>query len=283
MFTVFRYSLRKSRGAIIGWGLGLAALSLMMGTIFDLVAGSNEMMDVMNEFAETMPEFAELFNFGAMTTPIGWLDVEYFVFVPLIIGLFATGAGASLLARDEEGGTLDLILAHPVSRTVLFWGRLLANTLVIAVLLLISWAFLLLTMTWSENFTLPAFELLLPFISLFGILMVFMTLALLLSMLLPTRSISNMVTGMVLIASFFITFLSDVVEELERAADFSPLTYMETSTAIESGLNWNWFGVFIAISLGLALISWQLFQRRDVRVSGEGTLSLPKWLKLKRK
>jgi hypothetical protein len=100
---------------------------------------------------------------------------------------------------------------------------------------------------------------------------------------LPTRSMASMVTGMILVASFFITFLSDVVEELKGAADFSPLTYLETSTAIESGLNWNWFGVFIAISLGLALISWQLFQRRDVRVSGEGSLSLPKWLKLKRK
>jgi len=177
MFTVIRYSLRSSRGAIIGWGIGMAALAIMMGSLFDMMVGSNEMMDVMNAYVATMPEFAEIFNLGAMNTPIGWLDVEYFSFVPLIIGLFATGAGANLLARDEEGGTLDLILAHPVSRTVLFWGRFLANTLVIIILLLISWASLLLTMTWSENFTIPAFELLLPFVSLFGILMSFMTLA----------------------------------------------------------------------------------------------------------
>ncbi len=283
MFTVFRYTFRKSRGAIIGWGIGLAALGLMMGSLFDMMAGSTEMVDLMYGLAETMPEFIELFNIGAMSTPTGWLDVEYFTFVPLIIGLFATGVGASLLARDEEGGTLDLILAHPISRTVLFWGRLLANSLNIIILLLVSWASLLLTMTWSEHFTIPAFDLLLPFISLFGILMLFLTLALLFSMLLPTRSMANMVTGMLVVASFFITFLSEAVEELKGAADFSPLTYLETSTAIESGLNWSWFGVFIAISLGLALISWQLFQRRDVRVSGEGSLSLPKWLKLKRK
>jgi cell division septal protein FtsQ len=61
---------------------------------------------------------------------------------------------------------------------------------------------------------------------------------------------------------------------LERAADFSPLTYMETATAIENGLNLTWFGVFLVINLVLALISWQLFQRRDVRVGGEGTLRL---------
>ena len=274
MFTVIRYSLRKSRGAIIGWGIGLAALAIMMGSLFDMMAGSNEMMDMMNAYAATMPEFAEIFNMGEMNTPIGWLDVEYFSFVPLIIGLFATGAGASLLARDEEGGTLDLILAHPVSRTALFWGRFLANTLVIIILLLISWASLLLPMTWSEYFSIPTFELLLPFTSLFGILLFFMTLSLLFSMLMPARRTASMLAGMLVGASFFITMLSGVVDELERAADFSPLTYLETATAIEDGLNLTWFGIFIAIDLVLVLISWQLFQRRDVRVGGEGSWRL---------
>jgi ABC-2 type transport system permease protein len=271
MFTVIRYSLRSSRGAVIGWGIGLAVLAIMMGSLFDMIASSGDLMEA---YVEALPEIAELFDFGAMNTPIGWLDVEYFSFVPLIIGLFATGVGASLLARDEEGGTLDLILAHPVSRTGLFWGRFLASTLVIIILLLISWASLLLSMTWSENFTIPAFDLLLPFVSLFGILMFFMTLALLFSMLLPARSMASMIAGMLVVASFFITLLSGVVEELERAADFSPLTYLETATAIENGLNLTWFGVFIAIALVLALLSWLLFQRRDVRVGGEGSWRL---------
>ena len=271
MFTVIRYSLRSSRGAIIGWGIGLAVLAIMMGSLFDMIASSGDLMEA---YVEALPEIAELFDFGAMNTPIGWLDVEYFSFVPLIIGLFATGVGASLLARDEEGGTLDLILAHPVSRTGLFWGRFLASTLVIIILLLISWASLLLSMTWSENFTIPAFDLLLPFVSLFGILMFFMTLALLFSMLLPARSMASMIAGMLVVASFFITLLSGVVEELERAADFSPLTYLETATAIKDGLNLTWLGVFLTIDLVLALISWQLFQRRDVRVGGEGSWHL---------
>jgi putative exporter of polyketide antibiotics len=93
-------------------------------------------------------------------------------------------------------------------------------------------------------------------------------------MLLPARSMASMLTAMVLVASFFVTLLSGAVDQLERAADFSPMTYMETATAIENGLNLTWFGVFLVINLVLALISWQLFQRRDVRVGGEGTLRL---------
>ena len=269
MLTVIGYTLRRSRGAMIGWGLGLAVLTITMGSLFDMIAGNTSLMDA---YIEALPEFAAIFDIGGMNTPTGWLDVEYFSFMPLIIGLFATGVGASLLARDEERGTLDLILAHPVSRTTLFWSRLLATTLVTIMLLLISWASLLLPMTWSENFTIPAFGLLLPFVSLFGILMFFMTLALLFSMLLPARSMASMLAGTLVVASFFVTLLSRAVAQLERAADFSPMTYLETSTAIENGLNWTWFGVFLTIDLVLALISWQLFQRRDIRVGGEGTL-----------
>lgn len=271
MFTVIGYSLRSSRGAIVGWGIGMAVLAIMMGSLFDMIANSGDLMEA---YVEALPEFSELFDLASMNTPIGWLDIEYFSFVPLILGLFATGVGANLLARDEEGGTLDLILAHPISRTVLFWGRFLANTLVIIILLLISWASLLLTMTWSENFTIPAMDLLLPFTSLFGILMFFMTLSLFFSMLLPARSMASMLAGMLVVASFFITLLSGVVDELERVADFSPLTYLETARAIEDGLNLTWFGIVITIDLVLALISWQLFQRRDVRVGGEGSWRL---------
>ena len=210
----------------------------------------------------------------AMGTPIGWLDVEYFSFLPLIIGLFVTGVGANMLARDEEDGNLDLILAHPVSRTALFWGRFLANTLVIIILLLISWASLLLTMTWSENFSIPAFDLLLPFVSMFGIMLFFMSLSLLFGMLLPARSMARMLSGMLVGASFFITLVSAAVEELEPVADFSPLAYLETATAIKDGLSLNWFGMFIAFNLVLTLIAWQLFQRRDIGVGGEGSWRL---------
>ncbi len=271
MFTVIRYTLRRAQGTIIGWGIGLTALGLMMGSLFDMVASSG---DLMMAYAEALPEFAELFNFSAMSSPIGWLDVEYFSFMPLIIGLFATGIGASMVVKNEEDGTLDLILAHPVSRTKLFWGRFIANTIVLEILLIISWASLLLTMTWSENFTLPALDLILPFISLFNILMLFMTLSLLFSLIFPGRSMASMLTGMLVVAGFFITLLSGLVEDLEKVADFSPLTYLETSSAINNGLNMTWFAIFTGIYLGLALLSWQLFLRRDIRVGGEGSWRL---------
>jgi len=57
MFTVIRYTLRRSRGALIGWGIGLAVLALMMGSLFDMIASSG---DLMAAYVESLPELAGL-------------------------------------------------------------------------------------------------------------------------------------------------------------------------------------------------------------------------------
>jgi len=274
MLTVIRNTVRKSRGLLVGWGIGLAALSIMIGSMFDMIADTNALFDMVDAYKETMPELAAMFNMDQMGTPIGWLDVQYFSFLPLMLCLLVNGIGANMLARDEEDGTLDLILAHPISRTSLFWGRFLANTLIVIVLIVISWGSLLLTMTWSNYFSIPAYHLLMPFISLLSIVMFFMNLSLLFAMIMPARSMASMLCGMLVGVSFFITLLSGVVEELDRIADFSPLSYLETTSAVSDGLSLNYFIMFVAINLIMAIISWRLFQRRDIRVGGEGSWHL---------
>jgi len=57
----------------------------------------------------------------------------------LFIGILAISAGAGLLVGDEEKGILDLVLAHPVSRTALFCGRLLGLVAILAIVLAVSW------------------------------------------------------------------------------------------------------------------------------------------------
>jgi ABC-2 type transport system ATP-binding protein len=59
-------------------------------------------------------------------SPAGFLDTRFFSMMPLLLGVFAVIIGSGLIAGDEENGTLDLILAHPVRRFDLIIGRWLA-------------------------------------------------------------------------------------------------------------------------------------------------------------
>ena len=139
MLTTLRYSLAKLRGQIIGWGLGVAALGLTLISFYDVFEDTQHTLRQMIE--SYPPEFLAFFGGDAesLLTPEGFLGMYGFSMLPLIVGIFAVLAGAGLVAGDEENGRLDLILAHPVSRTDVFLGRVLAFVGASAAIVVIGW------------------------------------------------------------------------------------------------------------------------------------------------
>lgn len=272
MRTIFRYTLSRFRGQILGWGISLLLLGLMLMWFYPSIAEQQESFEQLLEIYP--PEFSAFFgDLSAMVTPEGFLSIEYFSYMPLILGIFAVLMGSGLLVSDEENGTLDLVLAHPVSRTALFFGRLIAFVVATLAILAISWLGLVLG-TVATSLNLGWGEMALPFLSVLAMLLLFGALALLLSMLLPSRRLAAMTAGLVLVASFFITGLARIIEDLETVAKFSPLNYYQSGEAM-NGLNQEWFWGLVAFAVLFALLAWWRFLRRDVRVGGEGGWRLP--------
>jgi ABC-2 type transport system permease protein len=279
MISVFLHSLSRYRGQILGWGLGLALLGFYLVGFYDTIAAEQETYTrLIENFPKEMMAFFG--DFTEMATPQGYLGIEFFSYMPLILGIFAVMAGSGLLASDEEAGTLELVIAHPISRTALFVSRLLAFITAAASILILTWlSFVLGKQSSSMDVTVG--ELARPFIELFAMLMLFGGLALLLSMLLPSRGMAAMISGLLLVASFFITSLQRIDPDLEPLARFSPLTYYLGGDAI-LGLNGEWLAGLVGFALLFMLAGWFFFQRRDLRVSGEGAWQLPGLARLRR-
>lgn len=276
MLAEFRHSLRRSRGAVIGWSIGLALYSLLIGVLFGTmteIEGLDELL------ASYPPELMAFFgDFTQSMTPSGYLDTWFFSYLTLFMGIFAISAGANLLASDEEKGILDLLLAYPINRTAFISARLLAFVAGTAIILLVGW------LSWvipsrSTQLDLSWIELLRPFLSLFAILLLFGTLALLLSMLLPAARLAAFLAGGVLIANFLLMGLANLNDKLEFVVKLTPLYYYQGGDAI-SGLEWSWFIGLLVVSLLFALAAWLLFQRRDIRVGGERSWRLPAFREL---
>ena len=273
MTVIFKYALARFRGQIIGWGIAMFLYGLMMVWFFDLIADKAEQWDKLLDLypPEVMAFFGDITTFSTLES---WLSVEYFSFIHIILGIFAVLAGSGLLASDEENGTLDLVLAHPLSRTDLFMGRLLAFTAAIVAIIVICWLGLIIPLIWSD-YNVSALSLWLPLLSMLAVLLFFGGLALLLSMLLPSRGQAAMTSGILLVANFFIIGLARINEDLEPIARFSPLKYYQDGEAISDGLNITWFGGLLAFAVLFAALAWWRFLRRDIRVGGEGGWRLP--------
>ena len=274
MWTIVQYSLSKAKAQILGWGLSLAGLGALVVPFYDIFVDQQE------QFAKLMeaypPEFMAFFggdDLSAFTTPEGFLGVEFFSLMPILLGIFAVLAGSGLLASDEESGRLDLIMAQPISRAGLFFGRLLAHLIAAIAILLLSYLGLTLAAS-NSNLGLGFAELFSPFVSLLATVLVFSTMALLLSQILPSRRLAAMAAGIVLVVSYFVTSLSNLSEELEIPAKFSPLTYYQGGDAIKE-LNLEWLAGLLLAAIIFTGLAWWRFRVRDIRVGGEGGWRIP--------
>jgi len=271
MLAELKHTLGRMRGQMIGWGIGLALYGLLLIWFYDSIAGMENLQQFLQNYPEEMTAFFK--SMTELNTPKGYLDTYYFGYMTLFIGILAISAGAGLLVGDEEKGILDLVLAHPVSRTALFCGRLLGLVAILAIVLAVSW------LSWvipsgGAGPKLTWIEFLRPFLPLFAVLLLFGTLALLLSMLLPSGRIAGMISGALLVADFLLVGLANSNQDLKSIVKFTPLYYYQGGDAV-TGLNWGWLGGLLAMSALFALLAWLLFRRRDIRVGGERSWRLP--------
>ena len=272
MGTVFRYTVRRFRGQILGWGVALALLAMLIVAVYGSFGEQQEQLEALIDAYP--PEFTAFFgDLSSFATPEGFVSVEFFSYMPLVLGVFAVLAGSGLLVSDEEQGTLDLIMAHPVSRTALFFGRLLAFVVATVVILAIVWLGFAVSLSWS-SMEIGLGRIWLPLLSLLAEMLLFGTLALLLSVVLPSRRLAATTAGLVLVASFFITGLAELNEDLEAVAELSPLNYYQTQDAFQ-GLNGTWLAGLLIAAVVFTVLAWWRFERRDIRVGGEGGWRLP--------
>jgi ABC-2 type transport system permease protein len=274
MIPIISNKLSRLRGQILGWGLSLGLLAGLMTLFYDTIAEQKEnYMKLMTGYPKEMLAFFSTGSVMEMFTPSGYLNLEFFSYMTIVIGIFVVLAGGGLLAGDEENGTLDLILAHPVSRSVLFIGRLVAFLLATIAILALTWiGFAIAAPSTVMDLTLG--QLALPLVSLFGILAIFGSLALLLSMLLPSQRLAAMTSGIVMVASYFINAMSKINDDLEPIAKLLPFRYYQGGLAIDD-MNWGQWGAMLGVSALFVLLAWWRFEHRDIRVGGEGGWGLP--------
>jgi ABC-2 type transport system permease protein len=268
--TEFSHTLRHLRGQIIGWGIGLALYGLLMGLLFDTIQTIVGLEDMLASYPPALMAF-----FGdimTMNTPQGYFGVYYSSYMPLIVGIFVCSAAAALLAGDEERGTLDLTLAHPVSRTAMFWGRWGGLMVATGLILLLAWLGWAVTLPFT-SFDVPAFNLLLGYLPMWAILGLFGALALLLSMVLPSARLAAMTAGALLVGNWLLSGLAALNDSIQIALDLTPWALFQGGEALVD-LSWGPVLALKGSAVALAALAWWLFLRRDIRVGGERSWSL---------
>ncbi|MEC8692045.1 MAG: ABC transporter permease subunit [Verrucomicrobiota bacterium] len=274
IITIASYSLKRSFSIILGWGIPLMLLGIITIPFYDLVAeNEKQLRPVLDTLKPLLKSFVGGDEAAQVFTPEGFIALRYFAFLPVVMGIFGSVYGSGLLAADEERGILDFLMAHPISRSQIFWGRLLSFLLILTLIIGFGWFGLWLGVLKAESMNFSPVKLWLPYLSVFAVTWLFACLSLALSMVMPSRSAAAMFSGIIVLAGYIITNLSKAIKGLESWALFSPITYFQSNAMM--GLKLNPLTVLFVSSIIFVAFAWKAFVNRDIRVAGDGGWKIP--------
>ena len=274
IITIASYSLKRSFSIILGWGIPLMLLGIITIPFYDLVAeNEKQLRPVLDTLKPLLKSFVGGDEAAQVFTPEGFIALRYFAFLPVVMGIFGCVYGSGLLAADEERGILDFLMAHPISRSQIFWGRLLSFLLSLIIIIGFGWFGLWLGVLKAESMNFSPVKLWLPYLSVFAVTWLFACLSFALSMVMPSRSAAAMFSGIIVLAGYIITNLSKAIKGLESWALFSPITYFQSNAMM--GLKLNPLTVLFVSSVIFVAFAWKAFVNRDIRVAGDGGWKIP--------
>jgi ABC-2 type transport system permease protein len=134
--NVFTKTLWDARRALLGWVLAISAVAALYAAFWPTV-NTPAMQQALGNYPEGL---LEAFNYTDLTSPAGYLASSvYGLLVPLLVAVLAIALGTRAVAGEEEAGTLELVLAHPVGRTRLALQRFAALAAALTLVGVVLW------------------------------------------------------------------------------------------------------------------------------------------------
>jgi ABC-2 type transport system permease protein len=113
--TVALRFIRDRRRTILYWILGIGVFVFFTIAFYPAIKDQPTFDDA---FKDASPSVKELIGAAqGLTTPVGYLHSQFFSsMLPILLLVFGIGVGARAIAGAEDDGTLELLLANPVTR-----------------------------------------------------------------------------------------------------------------------------------------------------------------------
>lgn len=270
---IFRKTVRDLRWQIFWYSLGLS----LMGAFVVFIYPSYR--DQLQDFE--LPEALQaLIGTEDFTSPTGFLSAEFYSWTPIMLVVFAIMAGTSALAGEEDSGTVDLLLAQPLSRRRLALSKLAgltAASILIAAGTYIGW---LISIPFVDMDVSLA-RLALANAQLVPMLLVIAFLSVWCAAVLPDRKLATGLVTAIAVLSYVINYLSALVDVLSPLAWASVFNYSEGGETLTGSFD-EWKSlVLLGVALLFAVLAIAAFERRDLGVRGAG-FALPRWLALRK-
>lgn len=257
--VVLTKTLRVNRRSLLGWTAGITVAAIMYASFYPQM-GKNGAAQT-----ENLPEgLREALNMNDIASAPGYLGSTVFgLIVPLLAMFFGAAVGARVTAADEESGTLDLLLAHPITRTSLILQRFVALVLAATGIGVVLWLAMLAIRGAADLTAVSPGQFAAQCVNLVLLTVTFGALATGIGAAFGRRGIVFASTAVVGVGAYAAqTFAAQI--GLDWAAYLSPFHYYIDSEPLRNGFGWTGILVLAATSIILVAAGTYRFNHRDL-------------------
>jgi ABC-2 type transport system permease protein len=261
MGNVLTKTLREQGRALAWWALGLVAAVLLTTAFYPSISRNAASFE---KLLDSLPEGLRKAFGEDFVSPAGYLQARLFsIFAPVLLLIYAIGAGSRAIAGEEERRTLDLLLSTPVPRRRVVIDKALA--------MIASTAGLGAMLALAIVVTGPPFDISVGVANVVSaaadcvlLALAFGAVALALGAGTGRRSVAVGVTAGAAAGSYLIDVLALSVNGLGWLQRLSPFFYYRDPEPIVHGLDPSRAIVLGAIALVSVLVAVWSFEHRDL-------------------
>lgn len=264
--SVFLKTLRDHRRSMVLWSVGLAFLAILMMAFYPSIQGMEGLDELLAQYPEDLMALIGATDMASLTTPAGYLNAELFGFMlPILFVVFAIGQGSAAIAGEERTGTMELLLAQPISRGRLVLEKFASMVVSTVGLALVGWLALVAGKV-AIDMDISVVRLAEGIVSVTLLGLAFGAAALAIGSITGSRGLSTGAAAAAAVGTYVLHALGLIVDFMEPARWLSPFYYYSANTPLANGLSPAHVAALSAVVLVCLAVAYFGFQRRDVRL-----------------
>ncbi len=257
--NIYIKTLYEKRWTMFAWGIAILLLTIITMALFPTLR------DTFGESLKDVPEAAKSFigDAAAYQKIEGFVDLQIFaqmIFFTIIMGIIV---GTGLIAGEENDGTLETLLSMPVSRTKVYFQKLLACATIVGVVCFVLYLAVVLGALMVGE-TMPLVRTLVACLMLWLVTLIFTFFGYSIGAAISRRGVSGAAAGMLAFVTYLISALAPNVKVLEIPNYFSPFKYFNNPSILKNGLEAQDLAIILVINVVLIFVGYVVFVKRDV-------------------
>lgn len=225
----------------------------------------NAFGDTMVDLVESMPPALASIYGTSDGTPVGMaIGAIYSIIAPAVVLTYAIGGGTGAAVGEESKGSLDLLLANPLSRTSVAISKLVVVVIGVLAVAVATWlGVLAATVFLGDGIGARNMLALTVMLVAFGVMMG--TFAMALSGWTGKSAIGSGVAAAVVVASWLITTVLAVDETFQRIGEYTPWHLYDGNDPMTNGIDPISLGIMLGLAVAFVLVARVGINRRDLK------------------